>query len=152
MPVLIFLYYSIHVFCTIMNQSYTILLAEDDLDDQELILNAFTEISPRFKLHIVNDGKEVIDFLATTSDNKLPCLIVLDYNMPVLNGAQVLQMLIAEDRYKNIPKIVLSTSSNPKYVQDCLGKGANAYRVKPDSYSQLVMLAKEMLDICDRAA
>lgn len=135
-----------------MNQSYTILLAEDDLDDQELILHAFGEVSPTFTLHIVNDGKEVIDFLATTCDNKLPCLIVLDYNMPQLNGAQVLQKLTTEERYKHIPKIVLSTSSNPKYIQDCLGKGANAYWVKPDSYSELVVLAKEMLHLCDRTA
>jgi CheY-like chemotaxis protein len=76
-----------------MKESYTILLADDDPDDQELIVHAFTEVSPSFRLHIVNDGKEVINFLSTVSDNKLPCLIVLDYNMPELNGAQVLQKL-----------------------------------------------------------
>lgn len=135
-----------------MRESPTILLAEDDPDDQELIVHAFSEVSPSFNLHIVNDGIEVLNFLSTTSDNKLPCLIVLDYNMPQLNGAQVLQQLINDDRYKDIPKIILSTSANPKYVEDCLGKGANAYRIKPDSFTQLVILAKEMLDICGKAA
>jgi CheY-like chemotaxis protein len=99
----------------------------------------------------VNDGKELIDFLTTTSDNKLPCLIVLDYNMPEMNGAQVLQMLTCDQRYHNIPKIILSTSSNPKYIQDCLHKGAKAYRVKPDNFSQLVTIAKEMLELCSAA-
>jgi CheY-like chemotaxis protein len=135
-----------------MRDSYTILLADDDPDDQELIVHAFSEVSRTFNLHIVNDGKEVIDFLSTTSDSKLPCLIVLDYNMPELNGAQVLQKLTDNKRYENIPKIILSTSSNPKYIQDCLHKGANAYRVKPDNFTQLVVLAKEMLEFCGNAA
>ncbi|MCW3113819.1 MAG: response regulator [Segetibacter sp.] len=135
-----------------MRESYTILLAEDDPDDQELLVHAFTEVSPTFNLHIVNDGKEVIEFLSTTSDSKLPCLIVLDYNMPELNGAEVLQKLTGDKRYENIPKIVLSTSSNPKYIQDCLCKGAHAYKVKPDNFTQLVVIAKEMLDLCGKAA
>lgn len=135
-----------------MRESYTILLAEDDPDDQELLVHAFTQISNSFSLHIVNDGKEVMDFLSATSDNKLPCLIVLDYNMPELNGAEVLQRLTHEKRYDKIPKIILSTSSNPKYIQDCLCKGANAYKVKPDNFSQLTVLAKEMLDLCGSAA
>jgi CheY-like chemotaxis protein len=135
-----------------MKESYTILLAEDDPDDQELIVHAFTEASSTFSLHIVNDGKEVIEFLSAISDSKLPCLIILDYNMPELNGAQVLQKLIGNKRYEKIPKIVLSTSNNPKYVQDCMHKGAHAYRVKPDNFTQLVVLAKEMLDFCSNAA
>lgn len=135
-----------------MKESYTILLADDDPDDQELIVNAFTQISPSFTLHIVNDGKGVIEFLTAASDDKLPCLIVLDYNMPELNGAEVLQKLTSDKRYESIPKIILSTSSNPKYIQDCLHKGAYAYRIKPDNFNQLMLLAKEMLDFCGSAA
>ena len=132
-----------------MNKSYTILLADDDPDDQELILLAFSKVSPNFNLHIVNNGKEVLDFLSSSTDGKLPCLIVLDYNMPELNGAQVLQTLHSTDRYEGIPKVVLSTSNNPTYIKDCLVKGADAYKVKPDSFSQLVNIAKEMLDMCN---
>src|SRR4028118_1263749 len=99
-----------------MRENYTILLAEDDPDDQELIVHAFTEINESFNLHIVNDGKEALDFLTSTSDSKLPCLIVLDYNMPELNGAQVLQKLTGNKRYQDIPKIILSTSGNPTYI------------------------------------
>ncbi|MGI8635789.1 MAG: response regulator [Segetibacter sp.] len=135
-----------------MKETHTILLADDDPDDQELIVHAFTEVSPSFKLHIVNDGKEVLEFLSTVSDNRLPCLIVLDYNMPELNGEQVLQQLTNDKRYEGIPKVILSTSSNPKNIQDCLVKGAHAYRVKPDNFSQLVVLAKEMLELCSKAA
>ncbi|GEO11305.1 response regulator [Segetibacter aerophilus] len=135
-----------------MKDSFTILLADDDPDDQELIIHAFSEVASTFNLHVVNDGQQVLDFLTTTSDNKLPCLIVLDYNMPELNGAQVLQHLTGHERYKAIPKIILSTSSNPKYIDDCMHKGAHAYRVKPDNFTQLIVLAKEMLEFCSSAA
>lgn len=135
-----------------MNEIFTILLADDDPDDQELIINAFSKVSPAFNLHIVNDGKEALEFLSSSSDSKLPCLIVLDYNMPELNGAEVLQKLRNNKRYENIPKVVLSTSNNPVYIEDCLVKGANAYRVKPDNFNQLVLLAQEMMKFCNNAA
>jgi CheY-like chemotaxis protein len=135
-----------------MKDNLTILLAEDDLDDQELILHAFSKVGPSFRLRIVNDGKEALDVLSDTPDSKLPCLIVLDYNMPQLNGAQVLEKLKTESRYNTIPKVILSTSTNPTYIQDCLKKGADAYRVKPDNFNQLVLLAKEMMDLCTNAA
>jgi CheY-like chemotaxis protein len=135
-----------------MSESYTILLADDDPDDQELIVHAFSEISAYCNLHIVNDGRQAIEFLSGMADSKLPCLIVLDYNMPELNGAQVLQKLTDDKRYEKIPKIILSTSANPVYINDCLGKGASAYRVKPDNFTQLVILAKEMMGFCGNAA
>jgi CheY-like chemotaxis protein len=136
-----------------MNEQHlTILLAEDDPDDQELIINAFSKVDPNFRLHVVNDGKEAIQFLETASDNKLPCLIVLDYNMPELNGAQVVQMLNNRKRYDRIPKVILSTANNPKYIEDCLNKGAQFYKVKPDNFQQLVHIAEEMMALCKNAA
>lgn len=133
-----------------MRESYTILLADDDPDDQELIVHALTEVSPSFNLHIVNDGKEAIEFLTGVSDDKLPCLIVLDYNMPELTGAQVLHMLTDNRWYNKIPKIIFSTSGNPQYMEDCMQKGAAAYKVKPDNYTQLLLIAREMLELCGK--
>lgn len=135
-----------------MRESYTILLADDDPDDQELMIHAFSQVTPSLNLQIVNDGKAAIELLSATNDHKLPCLIVLDYNMPEMNGADVLQRLVGIKRYESIPKIILSTSGNPTYVQDCLRKGADAYKVKPDNFNQLVVLAKEMLAMCDATA
>ena len=63
-----------------------ILLAEDDPDDQELIRIAFSEVEGNYQLQVVNDGKEALEYLKAAA--QLPCLIVLDYNMPELNGAQ----------------------------------------------------------------
>ena len=135
-----------------MNNKPLILLAEDDPDDQELIVSAFSRVSPAFSLHIVNDGKEVLKFLSEDLGKPLPCLIVLDYNMPELNGAEVLQKLCNNKRVAKIPKVILSTSNNPKYVQDCMFKGAHTYLVKPDNFKQLVSIAREMIDLCNNAA
>lgn len=135
-----------------MKQKPLILLAEDDPDDQELIASAFGEVDPSFNLHIVNDGKEVLKFLSEDSHKQLPCLIVLDYNMPELNGAEVLQRLSSNERLANIPKVVLSTSNNNKHIEDCMKKGAHAYRVKPDNFKQLVLIAQEMIALCEKAA
>lgn len=131
---------------------FHILLAEDDPDDQELIKEAFSEIDVTFTLQIVKDGKSVINYLETTPDKKLPCLIVLDYNMPELNGAQVLQELYDKPRYRHIPKVIFSTSGNQLYIQEALKKGAHAYKIKPSDYSSLLQIAREMVDLCGKAA
>ncbi|HZF63372.1 MAG TPA: response regulator [Chitinophagaceae bacterium] len=134
------------------NFRHTILLAEDDRDDQELLKDAFEEVDPSCSLHIVENGKSVLDYLNNAPDDQLPCLIILDYNMPELNGGQVLQKLLDKPRFRTIPKVVLSTSGNTKYVKEAMDKGAHAYRVKPYDFSRLVAIAKEMLDLCNKAA
>jgi CheY-like chemotaxis protein len=132
--------------------SHIILIAEDDPDDQELIAMAFTIIDPSLKLHIVNDGKEALGYLQRSSDLDLPCVILLDYNMPEFNGAQVIQQLSTDKRFEFVPKVILSTSSNPLYINDCLQKGAHAYKVKPVDFEELVTIAREMAALCIEAA
>lgn len=131
---------------------HIILIAEDDPDDQELIALAFSKVDPSLQLCIVNDGKEALEYLQKTSEKGLPCVILLDYNMPELNGAQVIQQLSADSRFENVPKVILSTSSNPLYIKECLQKGAHAYKVKPDDFEALVSIVKEMAALCKDAA
>lgn len=130
---------------------YTILLAEDDLDDQEFIQNAFSVVDPTFQLHAVRDGRAVLQYLEEAG-NHLPCLIILDYNMPLMNGIEVLTELYEEERYRHIPKVILSTADNPKYVQDAIAKGAYAYKVKPSSFSEVLEIVREMVQLCAKAA
>src|SRR5688572_30584762 len=70
-----------------------ILLAEDDEDDQELLKEAFSKADPSCKLHIEDNGRNALQYLEQLSDNALPRIIILDYNMPELNGGQVLEKL-----------------------------------------------------------
>lgn len=132
--------------------THIILIAEDDPDDQELIAFAFSKVDPSLQLYIVNDGKEALEYLRQTSEKGMPCVILLDYNMPQFNGAQVIQQLSADSRFQNVPKVILSTSSNPLYINDCLQKGAHAYRVKPDDFEELLIIVKEMAALCKEAA
>ena len=128
----------------------TILMADDDFEDMELIENAITELEPDADLHKVTNGKAVIDYLAQQPDNKLPCLIILDYNMPELTGSEVLAMISKEKRYNNIPKVILSTSVTPAYIHECIKNGAAEYFVKPDNIPALTDLAKKMLHYCKK--
>jgi len=130
---------------------HLILVAEDDPDDQELIATAFSKADPSFRIAMVNNGREAVDYL-NKPDQQLPCVILLDYNMPELNGAQVIQLIAPDLRFRDIPKIILSTSSNPKYIDDSFLKGANEYRIKPHNFQDLVTIAREMIHKCKATA
>ena len=130
------------------NKSFTILFAEDDPDDRQLLLEAFSTIDATLYLHMVEDGKSALAYLEASADPDLPCLIVLDYNMPELSGAEVLKHICGDERYNKIPKVVLSTSDAPDYVQECLKYGADKYLVKPTSFGKLVSIARELLEWC----
>jgi len=80
-----------------------ILLGEDDIDDEELLKELFSSVDDSFKLTFINNGRQLIEHLDTLSDNELPCLLILDYNMPELNGADILQSLKNKSRYDGIP-------------------------------------------------
>ena len=78
----------------------------------------------------------------------MPCLIVLDYNMPGLNGADILKELGTNERYKHIPKIVWSTSASEKFRNLCLELGAVDYVIKPNNMHDLEKIARYMLSLC----
>ena len=82
------------------------------------------------------------------SENELPCLIVLDYNMPELNGAEILKILKQNSRYDDIPKIVWSTSGSEVYKIKCLESGALDYLIKPSKIKDLENIARNLLSFC----
>ncbi|HYJ64570.1 MAG TPA: response regulator [Parafilimonas sp.] len=131
------------------NPSIDILVADDDEEDLELIETAITDIEPAADLHKVTNGKAVLEYLYNQPDHKLPCLIVLDYNMPELNGSEVLALMGRDKKYENITKVILSTSGNPAYIQNCLNNGASEYFVKPNNMGDFVKVAKKMIDYCN---
>ncbi|HVG13426.1 MAG TPA: response regulator [Chitinophagaceae bacterium] len=122
-----------------------ILLADDNADDQSFIRDAFAYIKAGIDLKIVDSGIELLENLELTDDALLPCLIVLDYNMPELNGAEVLEVLVKEAKYAGIPKILLSTSYYKKHIDYCLKLGATGYLIKPDNFFDWKRLAHKML-------
>ena len=126
-----------------------ILLGEDDIDDQEILEEVFSSIDSSFSLHFINNGKKVVAHLEEIHDEHLPCLIVLDYNMPELNGAEILKSLQGNHRINKVPKIIWSTSNAPAYKNMCLELGASDYLVKPSKINMLEQMVRHMLSYCD---
>jgi len=130
------------------NSSVRIVIAEDDPEDMELIAEAILLAEPNAELYKFMDGLSVYDYLRTIPDDDLPALIILDYNMPRLTGAQILRQMATAARYEPIPKLVLSTSNAPLYKHECMRNGATEYFVKPGSMKELNALAKKMVGLC----
>ena len=133
-----------------MASSYTkfILLGEDDIDDQELLKEVFASIDGSYRLLFANTGEQVLSALGKLSDNQLPCLIVLDYNMPGANGAEILKELKKQPRYENIPCIIWSTSGSDTYKTLCLKLGAVDYLIKPSRIKEMADIVRYMLSVC----
>jgi CheY-like chemotaxis protein len=125
----------------------TVLIGEDDLDDQELLKETFSSIDGSFILVFAANGSQLLSYL-DKNPAETPCLIILDYNMPGLNGAEILKELKKSDRYKSVPKIIWSTSSSGTYKDICLQLGANDYLVKPSNLNDLVEICRYMLSVC----
>jgi len=126
-----------------------VLLADDDDDDQQLFKTAFSSIISNLTLEIVSNGYLVLNYLENTP-SRLPCLIVLDYNMPRLNGAEVIRAIYKQPRYLSIPIIIFSTSASEYMVTECLKEGALKCFTKPASMKQMISTTEEILKFCCR--
>ena len=125
-----------------------IFLAEDDIDDQELIVEAFAHLDSSISVKTFNNGRKALSFLENLPVDQSPCLIVLDYNLPELNGAEILQKIRQAKRFEDVSKVVWSTSNSPVYESVCIALGAKAYLVKPNDISGMNKLAELMLQMC----
>jgi CheY-like chemotaxis protein len=125
-----------------------ILIGEDDIDDEELLKELFSSVDNSFSLQFVENGRQVVERLSTLPDDLLPCLIILDYNMPELNGASILKELKEHRRYNQIPKIIWSTSQTETYKKKCLELGADDYIIKPSRVNDLLDTIRYMISFC----
>ena len=130
------------------NFSKFIVVGEDDKDDQELLKDVFASIDDSFRLLFVDTGKEVMSLLDKLTEDQMPCLIILDYNMPELSGADILKELNNIDKYKDTPKIIWSTSGSDSFKNKCLALGATDYITKPSNLKDLEESARYMLSVC----
>jgi CheY-like chemotaxis protein len=120
-----------------------ILIADDDQEDRFLLDIAFKEIGSFELIHMVENGVQVISYLNAIEDNNLlPTLIVLDLNMPVLNGIDTLLQLKTDPRFKDIPVIIHSTSMYEAEKEKCIEIGAIDFIKKPVSFEQMISTAR----------
>jgi len=123
---------------------YEVLLVEDEPDDAELLTRALQEIRPGTRVAVVNDGVEALKRLHAANDAvpMQPRLIVLDLNLPMLNGIQVLRTLHADARTAKIPVVVLSGTCRPEDVGASRAYGAVACMRKPHNGGDMRRLAE----------
>lgn len=127
-------------------QNPLILIAEDDPDDALMLKDAFSEIDLS-AVTFLNNGKLLIEHIhQLLLAKKLPNLILLDLNMPVLDGRSVIKELRNREETKNIPLVVLSTSKNKDDIDSVLALGANEFFTKPASFSDLVGITSLITD------
>lgn len=126
-----------------------ILLADDDAEDREIIEDSLETLGMGGVTQYAINGEEALAFLATcTADDDLPSLIILDLNMPLLNGTQTLRAIKKDNRYCKIPVYIYSTSINPIERDQCLLMGAQDYIVKPTSYADSLKTAQSFKNYC----
>jgi CheY-like chemotaxis protein len=123
-----------------------ILYAEDDLDDFESLDDALKQLTDKHKLIHANNGTEVISLLQNENATR-PCLIILDLNMPIMDGKEALAWIKKQEQYKDIPIMVFTTSSREEDVKLCQTHKCTFFR-KPTLYRDLLHIAQTMLDMC----
>lgn len=121
----------------------TILLVDDDPGHLRLIEKNLRRGSLTNPIVQVGDGQAALDYVNSRADEQ-SLLMLLDLNMPVLNGYQVLERLRANNRTKRIPVIVLTTTNDPREVDRCYDLGCNVYVTKPVDYEQFSVAIQKL--------
>jgi CheY-like chemotaxis protein len=126
----------------------SILIAEDDADDRFLMEKAWEESGAIEKIDFVENGVELLIHLNNIKSKKIknnyPQFILLDLNMPKMDGHEVLKTIKTHCDFKRIPVIILSTTKNQMEVKRCYDLGANTYIVKPVTFDSLVEIIHEI--------
>jgi CheY-like chemotaxis protein len=125
-----------------------ILVADDDPEDLEMLTEQFRRRNPDVDVKCLLDGYQFLDYLRICPTDDLPELMVVDYKMPGLTGAEVLQSIQEKERYQNIPKVVWSTSNNQEYRDRSMKSGASQFLTKPadmQAFNQMVDLLSKLL-------
>jgi len=125
-----------------------ILIAEDDADDRFLLQSAFQENGYKDKLHFVENGIELLDYLKGLEENdgmiSMPRFIMLDLNMPKKDGREVLKEIKQHPVFNDIPLIIFSTTSNEQEMKRCYELGASSYITKPNSFESLKKIVADL--------
>ena len=127
-----------------------ILLVDDDPEDRAIIIEALQQIGAVNSISCANNGEVALKTLVEFAEKNIyPCLIVLDLNMPRMNGRETLQKLKSHSLLKDIAVVIYSTSINPVEKEVCLQLGARLYIATPVTYKESLDTAKLFLELCD---
>jgi CheY-like chemotaxis protein len=120
-----------------MKDSKPVLLVEDDSIDAMTVKRAFKELKVTNQLAVTTNGEEALDYLSDPGKNR-PCVILLDLNMPKMNGTEFLKIAKADETLKKIPVVVLTTSSEERDIVESFKLSVAGYIIKPVDYKKFV--------------
>ena len=130
--------------------THQIMIIDDDPEDQWIIRDTLEELNTGAIAVYASHGEQALAMLAEEYlGNRKPKVIVLDLNMPLMNGTATLGRLKADDRFKDIPVIIYSTSINPYEMDKCMELGAHSYITKPISIEETQAIVEKMLSFCE---
>ncbi|HZH99356.1 MAG TPA: response regulator [Fimbriimonadaceae bacterium] len=118
-----------------------LLLVEDNADDEKLALRALKLSGYKVAPLVARDGAEALHVLEGLPVSKLPALVLLDLKLPKLSGFEVLERLRKDEKTRDLPVVIMSSSDEQRDVEDCYRLGANSYIRKPvdfDGFSETV--------------
>lgn len=135
-----------------MSHCHTILAIDDDQDDLAILQEALGDVDGQCRVVTAGNGVAGISRLKEMKkEGELPCLILLDINMPVMDGRETFYAIKRDANLRHIPVVVFSTSSDELDKVFFSGK-ATSYVVKPDHYTQFLQVARQFLDYCAAVA
>jgi two-component system, response regulator len=133
-----------------LTQSQSILLVEDNHDDYEATCRAFEKANLRNPIVWCKSGRDALDYLKKEGAYKeagretRPGLVLLDLNMPGMDGRKTLEAIKQDEILKRIPVVILTTSSDERDIKACYQAGANTYVQKPVSFEGLIEAIKRL--------
>lgn len=130
-------------------QKNTILWADDDCDDLMMMREILLKNCPNYQIVEVNNGKEAIEFLEKSKKNAAyPCLVILDINMPVMDGKETLSTIKGREDFKEIPVVVFTTSNSELDKMFCEKHNVEMI-TKPPQYKSLESAVMRLLQFCN---
>lgn len=126
-----------------------LLLVDDDPDDRDLFAAEFETANPTVPVKYASSGQEALKMLEESPSSTLPAVLLIDYQMPGLNGLGLLQILQKTPKFNGITKIMWSSSQRVKDMEDCKKFGASHYLVKPATNAELHKVVHQLTAVFD---
>jgi CheY-like chemotaxis protein len=125
-----------------------VIYADDDRDDLDLMKESFLKYANNLELVCFEDGNSALNYLKACNDSDpCPCLIILDINLPGITGKTMLKELRSMDKFRTVPIILFTTSSQP-HDKSFAGKYNAGFMTKPLNYTQMDKISEEFIGHC----
>ena len=125
-------------------ESVEVLLIEDNASDAELTIRELKKHKMANNLVHLKNGEEALDFIFGTGEQSSPKVVLLDIQMPKVNGIEVLQKIKSDPRTRLVPVVMLTSSKEDPDIQKCYELGANSYIVKPVNFESFAQAIKNL--------